>query len=105
VVSPRRRRGDGEAGQVGHVLDRAGSYEAGFAAELRADFCLELARPLDFGTDPPPLSLGLDEGRVDAIDPDAVLLAEIRQAFGEGGDRGIDRAADRKLLFRLASVC
>ena len=31
---------------------------------------------------------------MDAIDLHAVLLAEVGQALGEGGDGGIDRAAD-----------
>src|SRR5215813_13926055 len=104
AVQPRRARGDDEGDEVGHVLDGAVSYDAGFAAELGADFCLRLPRPLALGADTPPLPLCFDERGVTAIDPDAVILAEIRQTFCKGGDRGIDRAADRELLLRLASA-
>ena len=49
--------------------------------------------------------LGLDQGGMNAIDPHAVLLAEVGQALGEGGNRGIDRTADGETLLRLASTC
>ena len=46
------------------------------------------------------MPLGLDQARMDAVDLHAVGLAEIGEAFGEGGDRGIDRAADGEALRR-----
>src|SRR5260221_1790848 len=103
-VQPSRARGDDEGDEIRHVLDRAVTDNAGLLAELGSDFRLGLARSLDLGTDPPPLSLGLDERGMDAIDPHAVVLAEIRQAFCKAGDCGIDRAADREMLLRLASA-
>src|SRR5207248_6190899 len=54
--------------------------------------------------DAAPLPLGLDQARMDAVDLHAVLLAEVRQTFGEGRNCGIDRAADGESLFGLASA-
>ena len=41
---------------------------------------------------------------MDAIDLNAILLAEIGEALGKGGDGGIDRTADGEPLLRLASA-
>src|SRR5262249_32691199 len=49
AVQPRRARGDDEGNEVGHVLDGAVSYDAGFAAELGPYFCLRLPPPLPRG--------------------------------------------------------
>src|SRR5262249_57346365 len=72
--------------------------------ELRADLRLRLAGPTDLGADAPPLPLGLDQRRMDAVDPHAILLAEVGEALGEGGDGGVDRAADGEALLRLSSA-
>ena len=81
-------RGDDEGDEIRHVLDLAVTDDAGLATELRADFCLGLSRPLDLGADAPPLPLGLDQRGMDAVNPYAVLLAEVGEALGEGGDGG-----------------
>jgi hypothetical protein len=39
---------------------------------------------------------------MDAVDPHAILLAEIGEALGEGGDGGVDRAADGEALLRFS---
>src|SRR4029453_12056021 len=91
-------------GEICAVLVLAVGDDSCLTAELRADFCLGLPGPLDLGADAPPLTLGLDQGGMDAVDPHAVLLAEVGQALGEGGNGGVDRTADGETLFRLAST-
>src|ERR1700739_1617493 len=49
-----------------------------------------------------PLPLGFDQARMNAIHLYAVLLAAVGQAFSEGCDRRIDRAADSKLFVRFS---
>src|ERR1700681_740875 len=93
-VQPGCPRGDDEGHEVRHVLDRAEAGESGLAPELLADGCFRLPGARDLGANAVPLPLGLDQARMDAIDLHAILLAEVREALGEGGDRGIDRAAD-----------
>jgi len=80
--------------KIRHVLDLAVADDTSLATELRADLGLRLSGPLDLGADAPPLPLGLDQRRMDAVDPNAILLAEVGEALGEGGDGGVDRAAD-----------
>src|SRR5262249_59643711 len=99
-MQPGRARGDHEGDEIRHVFDRAVARDAGLAAELRADFCLRLSRPLDLGADAPPLPLGLDQRWMNAVDPYAVLLAQVGEALGEGGDGGVDPAADGESLVR-----
>src|SRR5215471_9035848 len=94
AMQPGCTRGDDEGDEIRYVLDLAVTDDTSLATELRADFCLGLSGPLDLGADTPPLPLGLDQRRMDAVDPHAILLAEIRQAFAESRDGGIDRAAD-----------
>src|SRR5215471_14019217 len=103
-MQPGRARGDHEGDEIRHVLDLAVTDDAGLAAELRAHFRFRLSRPLDLSADAPPLPLGLDQRRMDAVDPYAVLLAEVGEAFGEGGDGGVDRAADGETPLRLSSA-
>src|SRR5262245_20045178 len=101
-MQPGRARRDDEGHEVRDVLDLAVAHDAGLSAEPLADFLLRLAGALDLGADAPPLPLGLDQAGMYAIDPHPVLLAEVGEAFGEGGDRGVDRAADGEALLRLA---
>jgi hypothetical protein len=103
-MQPGCPRGHDEGDEIRDVLHLAVADDPCLTAELRADFCLGLPGPLDLGADAPPLPLGLDQGGMDAVDPHAVLLAEVGQALGEGGNGGIDRAADGETLFRLASA-
>src|SRR6516162_6125713 len=103
-MQPARARGDHEGDEIRYVLDRAVARDAGLAAELGADFCLGLSRPLDLGADAPPLPLGLDQRRMDAVDPYAVLFTEVGEALGEGGDGGVDRAADGESFLRFSSA-
>src|SRR5262245_31031169 len=104
AVQPRCPRGDDKGDEIRHVFNLAVADDSSLAAELGADFGLGLARPLDLGADPPPLSLRLDQRRMDAVDSHAVLLAEIRQTLGEGRDGGIDRAADGEAPLRFSSA-
>src|SRR5215813_2407312 len=104
AMQPGCARGNDEGDEIRHVLDCTVTDDSSLAAELRADFGLGLARPLDLGADTPPLPLGLDQRRMDAVDPHAVLLAEIRQAFAESCDGGIDRAADGEAPLRFSSA-
>src|SRR5271166_552881 len=99
---PGGARGEDEGHEVGHVLDRAEPRDAGLAAQPLADFRFRLSGAFDLGADAPPLPLGLDQARMDAVDLHAVLFAEVGEALGEGRDRGIDGAADGKTFFRLA---
>src|SRR5262249_27480144 len=103
-MQPGRARGDHEGDEIRHILDLAVTDDSSLATELRADFCLSLARPLHLGADAPPLPLGLDQRRVDAVDPYAVLLAEVGEALGECGDGGVDRAADGESFLRFSSA-
>src|SRR5260370_10008674 len=97
-MQPGRARGDHEGDEIRHVLDLAVTDDAGLATELRADLRLRLSGPLDLGADTPPLPLGLDQRRMDAVNAHVILLAEVGEAFGEGRDRGADRAHDREAL-------
>src|SRR5262249_3233422 len=97
-------RGDHEGDEIRHVLDLAVTDDSGLATELHADFCFRLSRPLDLGADTPPLPLGLDQRGMDAVDPYAVLLAEVGEALGEGGDGGVDRAADGESFLRFSTA-
>src|SRR5262249_13191109 len=101
---PGRARGDHESNEIRHVLDLAVTDDSSLATELRADFRLRLSRPLDLGADAPPLALGLDQRRVDAVDPYAVLLAEVGEALAEGGDGAVDRTADGESFLRFSSA-
>src|SRR5262249_36564342 len=97
-------RGDDEGDRIRPVLDLAVTDDSGLATELRADFCLGLSGPFDLGADTPPLPLGLDQRWMDAVDAHAVLLAEVGEALGEGGDGGVDRAADGESFLRFSSA-
>src|SRR5262245_31162791 len=101
-MQPGRARRDDEGHEVRDVLDLAVAHDAGLATEPLADFLLRLSCALDLGADASPLPLGLDQARMYAIDPHPVLFAEVGEAFGEGGDRRVDRAADGEALLRLA---
>src|SRR5262249_58289520 len=103
-MQPGCARGDDEGDQIRHVLDLAVTDDSGLATELRADFCLGLSGPLDLGADTPPLPLGLDQRWMDAVDAHAVILAEVGEALGEGGDGGVDRAADGDSFLRFSSA-
>src|SRR5215467_8316275 len=103
-MQPGCTRGDDEGDEIRYVLDLAVTDDTSLATELRADFCLGLSGPLDLGADTPPLPLGLDQRRMDAVDAHAVLLAEVGEALGEGGDGGVDRAADGETPLRLSSA-
>src|SRR5262245_2904534 len=103
-MQPGCPRGADEGEQIRDVLDLAVTDDSGLATELRADFCLGLSGPLDLGADTPPLPLGLDQRWMDAVDPYAVLLAEVGEALGEGGDSGVDRAADGEAFLRFSSA-
>src|SRR5262249_33372135 len=83
-----------EGDETRYILDLAVTDDSSLAPELRAHFRFRLSRPLDLSADAPPLPLGLDQRWMDAVDPYAVLLAEVGEALGEGGDGGVDRAAD-----------
>src|SRR5215813_9105202 len=104
AMQPGCARGDDEGDEIRHVLNCAVTDDSGFATELRADFRLGLSGPLDLGADAPPLPLGLDQRGMDAVDPHAVLLAEVGEALGEGGDGGVDRAADGESFLRFSSA-
>src|SRR5262249_39660133 len=54
------------------------------------------------GLDAPPLTVGLDEARMDAVDLHAVLLAAMGERLGEGRAGSVDRAADGEGRLRLA---
>src|ERR1700682_5472509 len=92
-VQPGCPRGDDEGHEVGHVLDRAEAGESGLAPELLADGCFRLPGARDLGANAVPLPLGLDQARMGGIYLHALLLADVGEALGEGGDGGIDRAA------------
>src|SRR5215813_12740436 len=104
AMQPGCARGNDEGDEIRHVLDCTVTDDSSLAAELRADFRLGLSRPLDLGADTPPLPLGLDQRRMDAVDPYAVLLAKVGEALGEAGDGGVDRATDGESLLRFSSA-
>src|SRR6266849_5003746 len=94
AMQPGCARGNDEGDEIRHVFDLAVTDDSSLATELRADLRLRLSGPLDLGADTPPLPFGLDQRRMDAVDPHAILLAEVGEALGEGGDGGVDRAPD-----------
>src|SRR4051794_37543156 len=73
AVQPGGARRHHEGDQVGDVLDSAKARDPGLAADPRADRRFRLARALHLGADAPPLALGLDQARMDAVDAHAVL--------------------------------
>ena len=101
-MQPRCPRGDDEGDEIRHILDFAVTDDSSLTAKLRADFRLRFPRPLDLGADAPPLPLGLHQRRMDAVDAHAVLFAEVRKTLGEGGDGGVDGAADGESLLRFS---
>src|SRR5262249_37413375 len=103
-MQPGCARGDHEGDEIRYILDLAVTDDSSLATELRAHFRFRLSRPLDLSADAPPLPLGLDQRRMDAVDPYAVLLAEVGEALGEGGDGGVDRAADGESFLRFSSA-
>src|SRR5262245_35446529 len=89
AVEPARTRRHHEADEVGHVLDGAEADDPGLAAKPLADRCLPLAGALDLGADAPPLPLGLNQARMNAVHPHAVLLAEVGETLAERHAGGV----------------
>src|SRR5579871_4974216 len=104
AVQPSGARGHDEGNEIGDVVDGAVADDAGLAAHRLAYFVFRKPGARYLGADAPPLPLRLDQARMDAIDPDAVGLAAVGEALGEGGDRGIDRGADGEIGMRLAAA-
>src|SRR5205807_9848869 len=75
-----------------------------FAQYLFADFFLRRTRAFYFSFDAPTGPVGFDNAWMDAIHAHAVGLATIGKTFGEGGNRGVDRTANREFCGRLASA-
>jgi hypothetical protein len=69
-----------------------------------AHLILRCTGALHFGFDAPARPVGFNDARMDAVHMHAVGLAAIGEAFREGGDRRIDRAADREIGSRFTAA-
>ena len=104
ALQPGGARRHHEGDEIGDVVHGAEARDAGLAAERGPHLVLRLAALLHGGADAAPLALGLDQARMDAVDPHAVLLAEVGKALGERRHRGVDRTADGEALLGLAAA-
>src|SRR5689334_5878685 len=105
AVQPAGARRDREYHEAADVFDRADANRTiEFAQQLFANFLLRRPGALDLGLDAPPRPVGLDDAGMDAVYAHAIGLAAIGEAFAEGGNGGIDRAADREFGGGLASA-
>src|SRR5262249_36951162 len=104
AVHPGGARRGQKRDEIGDVLDLAEAGNAGLARDPATHHHLALAGLLHLGFDAPPLTVGLDEARMDAVALHAVLLAAMGERLGEGCAGGVDRAPDGEGRLRLAAA-
>src|SRR5262245_15451210 len=68
AVHPGRARRHQEGNEIGHIVNLAVADDAGFTHKPRPHLILAVAAALHLGLDAPPLSIGLDEAWMDAVD-------------------------------------